>query len=81
MSRENIYSLIMNWCIEFICHEFSREDMEDNVSLVGFDSLSAVELCEYLENQLGVEVDYEWIWDCESLSELSCTLESRLLAA
>lgn len=84
IDRAALYALVMQWGKKNINRQFSDEDMVRDMSLLGLDSIEMVEFCEYLESQTEVNIDYEWLLGCETLTilvdELVVQLKDQLSA-
>ncbi|MGR9086845.1 MAG: phosphopantetheine-binding protein, partial [Gammaproteobacteria bacterium] len=53
-----------------ISRHFGDEDMTRDMSLLNMDSIEMVEFCEYLEEDTGMTIDFDWLLGCENMSIL-----------
>lgn len=81
LDKECIYDLVLGWGQKNINRGFSSEDMTRDMSLLGLDSIEMVEFCEYLESEIGSNIDYEWLMSCETLMIVVNELTQKLSRA
>jgi len=80
MNKTNIYQLIISWGVDSISSEFSEVEMTKDISLLGLDSIDVVEFCEFLEEKFNIEVDYDWVMEFETLTDLGAEIEQLITA-
>lgn len=78
MNENQLTTLILEWGKNNIKNDFSQQDMDKDMALLGLDSIDVVEFCEYLEEHLGIDVELDHVMDMESLTELSQSLLSSV---
>ncbi|MCG7563247.1 MULTISPECIES: acyl carrier protein [Pseudoalteromonas] len=70
MTLQQIRTLIISWGKENVKSDFSEQDLENDIALLGLDSIDVVEFCEYLEEQLDISVELDWVMEFETLAAL-----------
>jgi acyl carrier protein len=55
--------------------------MEDNIFEAGGDSLNLLEICAEIEDEFGVEIPPESVWDASSIAEFASVVEGCLATA
>ena len=70
MNQSEVKKMVLSWGTQCISSDFSEEHMNENISLLGLDSVDVVEFCDYLKAQVGIEVDFDWVMEFETLNDL-----------
>lgn len=70
MSTIEIDKLLLTWGSRYISSDFNEEHMKKNVSLLGLDSIDVAGLCEFVEDNSDLEVDFDWVLQFETLNDM-----------
>ena len=78
MNQSDIAQLVLSWGNGHFRQGLKEEQLALDVSLLGMNSIDVVELCEYLEEKIDIEVDPDLVMDLESLNDLCIELAKQL---